>query len=64
MNANKIRERLIKEGKQLLPEALYPNEIHITYYEEYVNNTDNKTDENDLNIVTTKPGNMSLVYQT
>jgi hypothetical protein len=33
LSVNKIREKLIKEGHHLLPEAIYPNEIRISYLE-------------------------------
>ena len=38
LSANKIREKLIQEGHQLLPEALYPNEIRISYLEMEIEN--------------------------
>ena len=45
LSANKIREKLIQEGHQLLPEALYPNEIRISYLE---------IENNQKNIIKTK----------
>jgi len=31
LSANKIREKLIREGHQLLSKSYYPNEIRISY---------------------------------
>jgi len=33
LSANTIRKKIIQEGHQLLPSALYPNKIVISYLE-------------------------------
>lgn len=53
--ANKIREKLIHEGYQLLPEALYPNEIHISYFEK---------ENNQKNIIKTKYGSLAINFMS
>lgn len=50
LRANTIREEIIKNGYQLLPESLYPNEIKIQYIVNNVNTNDNT---NDINIIST-----------
>jgi len=50
LRANTIKEEIIKNGYQLLPESLYPNEIRI----QYIVNTNDNT--NDTNIIQYKEG--------
>ncbi len=57
LRANSIRKRLVDEGNQLLPEALYPNEIRISYMEKV-----NKDSKNYVNLITTKNGCSSLFF--
>ena len=42
LKQNTIINNLIKEGKQIVPTALYPNEIRISYIENIENIEDNK----------------------
>ena len=53
LSANRIREKLIQEGYQLLPDALYPNEIHISYFEK---------ENNQKNIIKTKSGSLAINF--
>jgi len=53
LSANKIREKLIQEGHQLLPESLYPNEIRISYLEK---------ESNQKNIIKTKSGSLAINF--
>jgi hypothetical protein len=53
LSANKIREKLIQEGHQLLPEALYPNQIRISYLE---------IENNQKNIIKTKSGSPAINF--
>jgi len=55
LSANKICEKLIQEGHQLLPEALYPNEIHISYLEK---------ENNQKNIIKTKSGSLAINFMS
>ena len=53
--AEKIREKLMQEGYQLLSEALYPNEIHISYLEK---------ENNQKNIIKTKSGSLAINFMS
>jgi hypothetical protein len=53
LSANTIRKKLVEDGHQLLPEALFPNEIHISYLEK---KDKNNTINNTINIIETKSG--------
>lgn len=55
LSANKIREKLIQEGYRLLPEALYPNEIHISYFEK---------ENNQKNTIKTKSGSLAINFMS
>ena len=57
LSANTIREKLIQEGHQLLPEALYPNMIKISYLEK------SETSENDQkNMIYIVPGSYGVLF--
>ena len=63
--ANKIINQLVESGCQILPQALYPNEIRITYIEsekstEFIGSTANTN----YNMICVKSGNSGLAYST
>jgi len=51
LRANTIKEEIIKNGYQLLPESLYPNEIRIQYIVNNLNTNDTNDNTNDTNII-------------
>lgn len=55
LRANTIIEQLIKDGNRILPSALYPNEIRISYISKDIY-------DNSLNTFTLKSGNIANAF--
>ena len=59
LNANKIIDQLVSEGHQIIPSALYPGEIRISY----ISKNDINIDHNlDRNLIVTNSENICLAF--